>query len=91
MRRREFISLIDAIAGWSLATAAQQQNRLRLVGAIAGIPDEPIMQARYAVFLQELQNLGWTDGRNVRGIYRYGAADPETTMEAMFARIGGTD
>jgi putative tryptophan/tyrosine transport system substrate-binding protein len=80
MRRREFISLLGgAIAGWPPAAFAQEQNRMRLVGAITGIADEFSIQTRYAVFLQELQNLGWTDGRNVRVIYRYGGGDLEDT------------
>jgi len=33
--------------------------------------------ARLAVFLQELQELGWTDGRNVRIDYRWAAADAD--------------
>ena len=34
-------------------------------------------QARIAAFLQGLQELGWTDGRNVRIDYRWGAGDPD--------------
>ena len=34
-------------------------------------------QARLAVFLQGLQELGWTDGRNVRIDYRWAAADAD--------------
>src|SRR5262245_28698320 len=32
-------------------------------------------QARHGAFLQELQRLGWTIGRNVQVDYRYGAGD----------------
>jgi putative ABC transport system substrate-binding protein len=80
MRRREFITLVGGtIVGWSSAVFAQQQNRMRLVGALTGIADEHTIQARYAVFLQELQKFGWTDGRNVRVVYRYGGGDLENT------------
>jgi putative ABC transport system substrate-binding protein len=34
-------------------------------------------QARLAAFLQRLQELGWTDGRNVWIDYRWAAADPD--------------
>jgi hypothetical protein len=34
-------------------------------------------QARLAAFLQGLQELGWTDGRNVRIDYRWAAADAD--------------
>ena len=40
-------------------------------------PDDPEGQARIAAFLQGLQQLGWTDGRNVRIDYRWGAGDAE--------------
>jgi putative ABC transport system substrate-binding protein len=33
-------------------------------------------KARVAAFTQKLQQLGWTDGRNVRLDYRWGAGDP---------------
>jgi putative ABC transport system substrate-binding protein len=80
MKRRGFVTMLGgAIAGWPPAVFAQQQNRMRLVGAISGIADESTIQTRYAVFLQELQKLGWTDGRNVRVVYHYGGGDLEDT------------
>ncbi len=36
-------------------------------------------QASVAAFLDTLQSLGWTDGRNVRIEYRWGAGDAERT------------
>ena len=38
----------------------------RLCGRPAGAADDPEGQARFAAFAQGLQQLGWTDGRNVR-------------------------
>jgi len=37
--------------------------------------------ARYTAFLQGLQELGWTDGRNVRIDVRWGAGDAERTRK----------
>jgi putative ABC transport system substrate-binding protein len=37
--------------------------------------DDPEALARIGAFLQGLQELGWTDGRNVRLDYRWGAGD----------------
>ena len=39
--------------------------------------DDPEGQARLAAFLQALQQLGWTDGRNVRIDIRWGAGDAD--------------
>jgi hypothetical protein len=68
MRRHEFITVLDgAITAWPLAAFAQQQDRIKFIGAITGIAEEERnMQARYVVFLQELQDLGWVVGRNLR-------------------------
>ena len=38
-------------------------------------------QVRSAAFLQELQQLGWTDGRNIRFDYRWGGGDPENVRK----------
>jgi ABC-type uncharacterized transport system substrate-binding protein len=79
MRRREFITHfgVAALAG-PRAARAQQPDRVRRVGVLmsraAGDPEE---QARFAGFLQGLQKLGWTDGRNVRIDYRWAAADAD--------------
>jgi Histidine kinase-, DNA gyrase B-, and HSP90-like ATPase len=65
MRRREFITLASSAAiAWPLAARAQQAERVRRIGVIGGVND-PLNQARYAAFIQGLQQLGWTEGRNV--------------------------
>ena len=80
MRRREFITLLGgAVAAWSLAARSQQPDRMRLIGALTGIADEPGFRARYTAFIQGLKELGWTDGRNIRVEYRYGGGDLENT------------
>ena len=57
---------------------AQQADRMRRVGPLWGLAaDDPEGQARLAGFLQGLQELGWTDGRNVRFDYRWGATDAD--------------
>ena len=68
MTRREFITLLGgAAAAWPLAARAQQPQRMRRVGVlVAAAADDPEYQARNVAFLQNLQQLGWADGRNVR-------------------------
>src|SRR5436190_10380447 len=75
MRRREFITLLGCAAAWPFAARAQQPDRVRRVGVLMGISDDPEGQARVAVFRQTLAVLGWTEGRNVQFIYRWRGGD----------------
>jgi putative tryptophan/tyrosine transport system substrate-binding protein len=79
VKRREFITLVGgAAAAWPLAAGAQQPERIRRIGVLAGFTENgPDSQARIAAFRRELEQLGWTDGRNVRIDYRWGGADPD--------------
>jgi putative tryptophan/tyrosine transport system substrate-binding protein len=73
MRRREFITLLGgAAAAWPLAARAQQGERVRRIGVLAGAAaeDDSAAQAFLAIFRQTLQQLGWTEGRNIRYEYR---------------------
>jgi putative ABC transport system substrate-binding protein len=68
MKRREFITLASgAVASWPLAARAQQGERVRRVGMLLPATAE---DSEYPVlvnaFVRELQQLGWTEGRNVR-------------------------
>jgi hypothetical protein len=66
MRRREFITLIGGAAvAWPLVARAQQGEQMRRIGVLNGqAANDPDAQASIAAFLQGLQQLGWTDGRN---------------------------
>ncbi|MGC2823702.1 MAG: ABC transporter substrate-binding protein, partial [Pseudolabrys sp.] len=76
MRRREFISLVGGAAAWPLTARAQQGERMQRIGVLmAFAEDDPEGQARVAVFVQTLQSLGWTTGRNVQIDIRWGVAD----------------
>ena len=68
MKRREFISLLGgAAAAWPLAARAQQPERMRRIGVLMILAaDDPQGQAHLAAFQQALQQLGWSDGRNVQ-------------------------
>jgi putative tryptophan/tyrosine transport system substrate-binding protein len=66
MRRREFIAGLGA-ASLSGVAGAQQTDRVRRIGVLLpGSADNAVFQARIGAFLQELRQLGWTDGRNVQ-------------------------
>ena len=76
IQRREFIVGLGGAAAWPLAARAQQGDRVRRIGVLMATPaDDPESTARTAAFLQTLQELGWTDGRNVRIEMRWGGGD----------------
>jgi putative tryptophan/tyrosine transport system substrate-binding protein len=77
MRRREFITLLGGAAvAWPLAARAQQTEQTRRIGVLIGIGQDDLGgQARYAAFLQALQQLGWSEGRNMRIETRWAAGD----------------
>ena len=77
MKRREFITLLcGAAAAWPMSGRAQQTERVRRIGVIFSLAaSDPESQKRKIAFEQGLQELGWTEGRNVRIEYRYAAGD----------------
>src|SRR5262245_21867968 len=79
MRRREFITLVGgAAAAWPLAAQAQQPERMRRIGVLSPTAvDDQDQKVRLAAFQQRLQQLGWTDGHNVRIDHRFAAANLE--------------
>jgi putative tryptophan/tyrosine transport system substrate-binding protein len=78
MKRREFITLLGGAAAtwWPLTAEAQQPEQLRRIGVLMNrVADNPEGQAAVAAFRQALQQLGWSDGRNVRIDTRWGVND----------------
>src|SRR5262249_58106909 len=74
LHRRDFITLLGgaAVAG-PLAARAQQGERMRRIGVLLSpVADDLEYQDRIAAFQQALQQLGWTDARNVRIDIRWG-------------------
>jgi len=78
MRRRAFITLLGgAAAAWPVAVRAQS-DRVRRIGVLMAIAaDDPEAQARLTAFVQGLQQLGWTVGKNVRVDYRWGGSNAD--------------
>src|SRR5262245_16564321 len=77
MKRREFITLVGGAAiAWPLAARAQQPERMRQIAALMNAAaDEPEFSRRLGAFVQELERLGWIDGRNLHIEYRWAAGD----------------
>ena len=81
MKRREFIAGLSGAAAWPLAVRAQQPDRVRRIGWLTSLAaDDPQSLARVTAFVQELQKLGWTVGRNLRIDYRFGASTYAITL-----------
>ena len=66
MKRREFITLLGAAAVWPITSRAQQPERKKRIGVLMGVTNDAEGQGRIAAFKQALQELGWTEGRNVQ-------------------------
>jgi ABC-type uncharacterized transport system substrate-binding protein len=78
VRRREFIAAIGAAAAWPRMAWTEQAQRMRRVGVFMNhAEDTPQSQMRLASFLEEMEKLGWTAGRNVQIDYRWDIADAE--------------
>jgi putative tryptophan/tyrosine transport system substrate-binding protein len=77
MKRRQFIAATGgALATWPLGVRAQQGDRTRHVGVMMSVtPDDPSGDSDMAAFRQGLEELGWTDGRNIQLHLRWTGAD----------------
>ena len=75
--RRQFVSVLGAVAITLLVPArAQQPRRIGVLMADYAQTDREA-QARIAAFLDPFQRLGWTDGHYVSIAYRWGAGNFE--------------
>src|SRR5262249_10050533 len=78
MRRREFIALVGAVAACPVGALAQQPVEVRRIGVLVNTAaDDPESQTSVAAFKQALQQLGWSEGHNLRIDYRGAAGNPE--------------
>jgi putative ABC transport system substrate-binding protein len=85
MERRRFITLLGATLASPLAAQAQQADRFAHIGVLMGIGDsDPEAKPRVEAFRKGMEELGWTEGRNIRLDYRWTAGDPDRTV--LFAK-----
>ena len=76
LKRREFITLLGGAAAWPIMARAQQTERVRRVAFLHGLPEgDPEARARVTAFRQELETLGWKEGRNIEIVHRFSGAD----------------
>ena len=78
MRRRDFIGVVVGLAAWPIAARAQKRGEIRRIGVLMNrAADDPQGQARLLAFRYALQQLGWSDGYNMRIETRWGEDDVE--------------
>jgi len=83
MKRREFILLLGGAVVWPLAGRAQQGERMRRIGVLmVQAAKDPEGQARLVAFLQGLQQLGWSEGHNLRVETRWATANEDVRKHA---------
>ena len=75
MGRRKVVALLGAAAAWPLAARAERTRRIGVFMNYA--EDTPQSRSRLASFVQAMEELGWTAGRNVQIDYRWGVADAD--------------
>src|SRR5262249_39136004 len=65
-----------------LTAAAQQPDGLRRIGVLMGYPEsDSEAQLDLVAFVQELQNLGWVDNRNLRTDIRWASPADDAAMK----------
>jgi len=88
MQRREFIKLLSgAAATWPVTARGQQAGRIRRIGWLVGLAEsDPEARRRTTAFVQYLDHLGWTVGRNIQIEYRW-LSDTIDRTEAYAAEL----
>jgi putative ABC transport system substrate-binding protein len=82
MKRRDFIyGIAGSTVAWAQASFAQQPGIRRIGALLIQLENDPESRARNGAFLQALQQLGWTDGRNLRIEYRWSAGNAADTRK----------
>src|SRR6516164_5941911 len=78
IRRREFIAGLGSAVAWPVVARAQQRQPVRRVGILMHLAAEDPESVRSIVaFGQGLEQLGWSEGRNVRMDIRWAAGDAD--------------
>src|SRR5947208_12190010 len=70
MKRREFVALLCGACAWPLTTRAQQATKMPRIGMLIAGPSG--LSPNPNPLLQELHDLGYTEGKNLALEFRYG-------------------
>ena len=79
MKRRDLMRLVSLMAlVWPIQTLAQQPVGTRRIGVLTYLEEnDPQSKIDVDAFVQTLQKLGWTVGRNLRIDYRWAGGDAD--------------
>lgn len=86
MRRRTFISALGSTMCWPLMTLAQESDKPARVGVFVG-SFNPVMEAAYTAFREELGRLGFVEGSNLT--LQFKALDRDPLAEIAVEWING--
>src|SRR5215210_1508913 len=90
MKRREVVKgLVTAPAVWSTGAWAQPTERVRCVGVLVSArPGDAEYLALLGAFRQRMEELGWSEGRNLRIDLRWGGEGPDDVRKGAAELVG---
>src|SRR5262245_59544161 len=86
MRRREFLGGLGGAAAWSIASRAQPQKAARVIGWLGSTSPQDFL---VNPFLQGLRQEGFTEGENVRLVFRWAEGRYDRLREFATEFVGG--
>jgi ABC-type uncharacterized transport system substrate-binding protein len=91
MKRREFITILGGAAAWPWAARAQQGGPTRRVAILLQYSEgDSEGKAAVAAFQRGLEDLGWTEGRNIQFVIRWAGGDPDKARTFAKELVGMT-
>jgi putative ABC transport system substrate-binding protein len=92
MKRREFIAVVGGAAAVWLSRAHAQQPAMRTIGWLYLGPEDDDIRPIVEAFRSGLADLGFTEGKNIRLLYRYadGHAERLSALTIELVSLGAT-
>jgi putative ABC transport system substrate-binding protein len=91
MQRRKFIAGLGVAAALPIVAKAQERERIRRVSVLMNrVATDTESQSWLAAFIQELRQLGWTEGQNLRFDICWSASDTQLARTCAAQLIGLT-